>query len=209
MALPLVVQFLPEKGAGLLFIHNLGFIFLMWSLGILILTGRGQMREIPRRLLNPSLLAAVAGIILVLTGVSRFIPRMAIDLLETFGSPTVPIAMIVTGARIYKMGLGSLKFNLWNLSLAAVRLILVPGLLFVLTLIFKDSLHLSREIILIFMVVNLMPVSVNSVSMSYQYGTSPDLAAQGVVSTHLFSIITIVIWLMLMTLFLTGSQSIH
>jgi predicted permease len=195
MVLPFAMAFLPEKGAGLLFISNLGFILAIQSLGIIILKGHEGLLSTLRHLASPGLLATLAAILLVLSGFNHYVPSLGWDLLSTLGAPTIPVALLLAGSRIYGMGLSALRFDRWNIGLAALRLLVVPGL--VLALCFGlRGLGVSRDILLITMLVAVMPVSVNSVSMAIAYRVSPDLAAQGVIFTHLFSIVTVTAWIM-------------
>ncbi len=205
MVLPLAMAFLPVKGSGLLFISNIGFILLIQSIGILMLKGSQSLGATLRNLLSPGLLATVLAIILVMTGTQHAVPQLAWDLLDTLGTPTVPIALILAGARIYGLGFGALRFDRWNISLGFIRLIIVPALIFGLCWWLKWQLGVANEVIIIHMLVAVMPVSINSVSMTMAYKRSPDLAAQGVVFTHLFSIATISAWMVLVQKTLTGA----
>lgn len=197
MVLPLAMALLPGKGAGLLFISNIGFILLIQSLGIILLKGRQSLGETLRHLASPGLVATLLAIVLVLTGANHAIPPLAWSLLDTLGAPTLPIALMLAGARIYGLGKGALRFDRWNIGLAVVRLLLVPAAIFGLCL-WLASLGVPREVLTITMLVAVMPVSINSVSMSLAYRRAPDLAAQGVVFTHLFSILSITGWLILL-----------
>lgn len=199
MAIPFVEVLIPGKGIGLLFIHNLGYIIILWTLGVAIF--QGKRGGFFKNLLNPGLGATFLAIFLVLTGWRAFIPAPLMAVISSLGSPTVVVALLVIGSLIYELGFKSLKFDLWNILLGIVRLMGVPALLLGLALLAKNFLIfegvplISNEALMIFMVVNLMPVSINSVSMAIRYGSSPELAAEGVVFTHLFSIITIALFL--------------
>jgi malate permease and related proteins len=209
MVLPFAIAFLPEKGAGLLFIHNLSFILLILTLGIVILSGSSDLKEVLKNLLSPALLATIFSIIIVLLDLNKYIPKTAFDVLETLGNPTITIAMMIAGARIYSLGLKALKFNFWNVSLGFLRLILIPGILFGIGFLLKYLFHISNEVMIIFMLVNFMPVSINSVGMALNYKSSPDLAAEGVVFTHLFSIITVTAYIILMQTFLIDKINLN
>jgi predicted permease len=198
MVLPLAISFIPGQGAGLLFINNLGIFLMLFTLGIIILSGSLDLKIILSNLLSPGLIATVLAIIIVLTGLNNFIPKIGFDIFETLGSPTIPIAMIIAGGRIYSLGLNALKFNFWNISLGVLRLIIIPSILLSLSFLLKYLFNLSNDVLTIFMLVNIMPVSINSISMALSYKTSPDLASQGVIFTHIFSIITIPVFIVLM-----------
>lgn len=201
MVLPFAILFLPEKGAGLLFISNTGFIILIWTLGVFILNANSTRREILLKLLSPGLIVTLISIIIVLLGLNKYIPDLAFDVTKTLGEPTITIAMLIAGARIYKLGINSLKFNLWNILLGFLRLVLIPAILFFVAVLLKKFFHLNKEVLLIFMLVNIMPVSINSVTMAISYKSNADLASQGVVFTHLFSIITVTVYVLLIQKF--------
>jgi malate permease and related proteins len=202
MVLPLAIFFLPEKGAGMLFIHNLGYTVLLLSLGVIVMSGRYDFKSIFKSLLSPALIATVASIIIVLLGFNKYIPKLVFDVFETLGMPTVAMALLVAGARIYALGIKVVRFDTWNISLGVFRLIVIPGILFIISLVMKFYFNVSHDILVIFMLVNIMPVSINSVSLAMKYNTSADIAAEGVVFTHLFSIITVTLYILLMQKYL-------
>ncbi|OVE82198.1 hypothetical protein BVY04_01635 [bacterium M21] len=195
MVLPFADMLFPENGAALVFVHNLGIILVLWTLGISSFTGGTGLKDSAKNLLSPALLATVGSILFVMAGFSLSTSSMVGTTLSVLGSAAVPIAMIIAGGQIYNMGRRALRFDLWNISLGVVRLLIVPGVLLIPALLLRG--HVSREVLVIFMVVNIMPVSVNSVSLAMRYKSSPQLAAQGVVFTHLFSLITVVGWMLL------------
>lgn len=200
MVIPFVVIFFPENGLGLLFIHNIGYIFIIWTLGVSIFQGEFNIKKSLTGLVNPGFITTLAATAITLVGINKFIPKLLLDGINTMGGPTLAIAMIVVGARIYNLGMNAIKFNLNNLLIAFNRLILIPFVLFLLSYLLKD--FFPKEVIGIFMIVNVMPVSVISVSMAIRYNSDPDLAAQHVVSNHLISILTIPVYIMLIKHFL-------
>ncbi|MBN2440507.1 MAG: AEC family transporter [Spirochaetales bacterium] len=202
LVLPFVDMMIPGKGAGLLFIHNLGITILLWTLGISVLNPGTSFSEMRRNLLSPGLIATTGGIFLVMTGLNLHIPALISEAAGVLGSPALPVAMIIAGAQIYDMGKKALRFNMWNILTAIIRLVAVPGILLLVTFLLKTYTSISRDALVIFMLVNLMPVSLNSVSLAIRYKSDPGLATQGVVFTHLFSIITIAAFLPLIELIL-------
>jgi len=71
----------------------------------------------------------------------------------------------------------------------------VPGMLFVVSYYLPLYLNATRDAIVIFMLVNIMPVSVNSISLAVKCGSSAEYAAQGVVFTHVFAIATMTVFI--------------
>jgi predicted permease len=199
MALPLTLFFFPEKGAALLAVANLGSIIVMWTLCVAILAGNIGFRATLRNICSPAMLAIVAGVACVLAKAGGLIPRLAIDVLATIGGPTLFIGLFIAGTQIYKLGGRALRFNGWNILTALLRNIVIPGLLFGLGFLLKGSI--SREALVIFMIASITPANVNSVTMAMKFGSAANLAAEGVVITHVFGIFTMMGFIMLIERF--------
>jgi predicted permease len=110
------------------------------------------------------------------------------------------LGLLIAGTQIYKLGRGALKFNGWNMLVGLTRNILVPGILFALAMLLRNSL--SRETLTIFMVVGVTPASVNSVTLALKFNVAPNLAAEGVVFTHVLGIGTMIGFITLVEQFL-------
>jgi hypothetical protein len=201
LVLPFAEILLPERGVGLLFIHNLGILLVIWTLGIFVLQGHVSVKESVRNLFAPGLVVTILAIFMVLCGWAKYIPASIQQAVSLLGQPTIPIAMLIVGTQIYKLGRQALRFDFWNISVAIMRLVLIPGLLLAFSLFLKTTWGISQETFLIFNLVNIMPVSVNSVSFAVKFNLDTTPAAQGVVFTHLFSIITIPLFILLFQIF--------
>jgi malate permease and related proteins len=195
LVLPFAESMLPHKGAGLLFLNNIGMIIIMWTLGMFIFTGLKNAKDTIKNILSPGLIVTIVAVIFVLSGLNKFIPNIVKDLSDSIGKPTVIISMIVAGAQIYKLGAKAIKFDLWNISLGVIRLIIVPVILLFLSIILNSKFNVSKDTLLIFMLVNIMPVSIVSVSFALKFNTAPECASQSVVFTHLFSVLTIPVFI--------------
>ena len=195
MVIPFAVLFLGERGKGLLFLHNLGYIVFLWTVGVAQLKDGKDTTPLYKRLLTPGLVATIAGVAVVLSGLSPHIPNYVMSLIGTIEKPVLVVAMLIAGSRIYTLGFKALKFDSWNIQIGFIRLVLVPGILLLLSVLLKPLL--KPEILIIFMLVNVTPVSLNSISLAHKYHSSPELAAEGVVFTHVFGIITMPIFIYL------------
>lgn len=204
MILPFVEFFIPGKGAGLLFIHNLGYVVIVWTLGVALLTGNDRFKDHMKSLLSPGLIATFAGILFVAFGLSDYIPKGVEEIFTVLGNCTVPIAMIIAGGQIAALGRQAIKFDKWNMQLAFVRLIAVPVVLMIPTYFLMQYTSISKNMLIIFMLVNLAPVSVNSVGMAIRFKADADLAAEGVVFTHIFAIFTMMFFLWIWRDFFMG-----
>jgi len=202
-----VMDMIPGRGAGLLFIHNLGYTVMIWIAGVPVLQGSTAVSW-PKRLkkiFSAGMCATLAGIVIVFlkphVKISGEVTGLFFQVADTFGKATLPIAMIIAGVEIYKLGVKSLRFDRWNIALGAVKVIAAPALLFIIGLFLYRIAALPRTVIIIFMLVNIMPVSINSVSLCLRYTKSPNLAAQSVVFTHLFGILCMPLYIFLIEKF--------
>ena len=190
MALPFAQFMLPKKGLALLTVSNLGSTLVLWVVGVVLLSGKVDARTTLRNILSPAMIATVAATACVLSGVNVLIPRLVFDVFAAVGQPTLLLGFLVAGAQIGKLGLKALKFDRWNILVGLVRNILVPAVVLAACLPLVGLI--PREAIVITMLVAISPASVNSITLALRFGSSPTLAAEGVLFTHLLAAPTMI-----------------
>lgn len=200
MSLPFATFFFPQKGAALLTIANLASIIFLWTAGAIVVSGEFRLRESLKLVINPCLLSTLAAIFFVFTGLNKYIPRLLNEGLAVLGQPTLLFGLLIAGTQIYKLGWKALKFDAWNISVALLRNFLVPGILFLIALLLRG--RISRETLVIFMILGSTPASVNSITLAFKYKSSPELAAEGVLMTHLLAIFSMTGYVSLIKIFL-------
>lgn len=186
MALPFAEFFFPDKGAALLAVANLGSMISLWVLGPLIMTGNLGVRQTLANIFSPGLIATLAGIVFALAGWGRFIPDLIMRSIQLAGQPTLFLGLMVAGFQIYKLGRQALKFDTWNILVGLLRNIALPALMLLLALALRG--HIGRDSLTVFMLISVTPASVNSVTMALKFNSSPRLAAEGVLFTHVLAI---------------------
>lgn len=195
MALPFVQFFFPQKGVALLAVANLGSIVCLWTLGVFIIAGSQDFKTTVKNVFSPGMIAIIASILCVVTGINRHIPVLVTDIMHIVGQPTMLIGLMVAGCRIYELGFRALKFDGWNLLVGLSRNIIVPGLAILAALALRG--RISDEALVVFCIVGITPASVNSVTLGLKFNTSPELAAEGVIFTHILAIGTMVAYVAL------------
>ena len=208
LPLPLVIFLFGEKGGAALIFSSFGAELSVWTVGVFILHGhKFSMKNLKHLLTYPmiSLYCAVLFSWLVsvfkaygfFAGHENLIPfsNYTLNTLKMIGSATIPLAMIVAGARIAMMDFsGFSNTRVWMLT--SLRLIIIPlAALSILKLI-----GLPEDTQKILMIVAVMPTSIASIMISEIYGGDKEFMTITVVSSHVFSIITIPI---LLSLFLS------
>ncbi len=206
LPLPLVYALFGEKGAAALIFSSFGAEIALWTLGVFIIQGR---KVSPRNLLHlfsvPLCILYLAVLILFafqLTGTDGIgfiagnrILKYTFNAIGTIGGATVPVAMLVGGARIATIDFGGLREKrVWILSF--VRLVLVPSLAFILLAL----IPIPADTVKIIAVVAVMPVALASIILSEMHGRENSFIAMTVLSTHLLAPLSVPLMLYIASL---------
>ncbi len=185
----------PEKADVMfiyLFLFLLGFNLLMFSLGIYLLTFTKDKKFEWGSLLNPPVIATLAGLTVVFFNLERFFPSLLIKPLQTAGNCTLPLAILVVGGNIASIRLVEVeKKTMALMSLA--KLVIMPALGLWLVFIFK-----LPELFGFLIVLELaMPPATNLSVITSHYQKEDLLISQGIFCGHLVSLVTIPLFLSL------------
>ena len=162
----------------------LPFNLLAYSLGPLMLAGRAKFRW--QQLISPCILASLAALVVALGHVS--LPVIVGECVEFVGSITTPLSLLVVGSLLAGLTVGKVFASprLW--ALTAVRLLVLPALLWLLLGWMNVEPPMVAGIAVILMA---MPTAVNGSMLSMEYGGDTECMAQITFLTTLVSIITI------------------
>jgi malate permease and related proteins len=196
LPLVLIASILPVAQAGTMFIYLFLFLvafnLLMFSVGVYILTYHKAKKFDWWSLLNPPVIATLAGLIIVWLEGARFLPAVILKPLEITGDCTVPLATLVVGGNIAAIRCaGSFKRAISLMSL--VKLVLLPCIGLWMVYQFRIGGLLGFLIILQLA----MPPATNLSVIVRQYRQDDCLVSQGVFYGHILSIITIPLFLSL------------
>lgn len=194
LPLVLVAALLPKGKADemfvFLFLFLLGFNLVMWSFGTFLLTFHDNRKFELGTLFSPPVAAVIAGLAAVFFGLNKFIPPVVIRPLNMIGECTLPLAMLVVGGALAAARLKDIDFNAVTL-VCVLKLVVMPlaGLVIVLTLNLPGLMGL-----LIVMEMAVPPATSLSV-IARHYKKDDLLISQGVFFGHLFSLITLPLFL--------------
>ncbi len=196
LPLCLVAALLSPKEASLMFIYIflflLGFNLLMWSLGVYCLSYKRNKKFELASLFSPPVLATIITIGLIAMGLDRFIPDVILKPLSMIGESTLPLAMLVVGGSLGLIKLRKVKLKPIIL-VVLIKLLILPlvGLLFIWRSPFPQMFSLL-------LIIQLAMPSATSLSLIITHYKKEDLLiSQGVLFTHLFSLVTIPLFLSL------------
>jgi predicted permease len=187
MGIPLALFAFGVPGmqrATLLFVIITSF---QYSLGIYILSGQGNWREIFRL---PLLYATIAGLSFNLGQIK--IPELLFQPLAMLGQATIPLMLVSLGYRLH-----DIRSLQWGHAVGGALLRIFGGFAaanVAVQLIGADGVN--RQVLLLY---GCLPAAVINFVLTEKYGQDPDLAASIVVLSTLASVVTIplVFWLIL------------
>ena len=183
MGIPLVEAVLGSTGVAYAAMFGAIYNFFVWSHGLASMSGNRRI-ELKQLLLNPGLIALAIG--LPLFAFSYKIPDLIASPISSFASINTPLAMIVIGNFISKVELKELFIDLDLYKLSAVRLILIPLVVFVMLLPFHFDTTVATTMVLL----SAAPVAANAVMFAAQFGGDAKLASKAVALTTLISMLT-------------------
>ena len=162
----------------------LPFNLLAYSLGPLMLAGRAKFRW--QQLTSPCIIASVIALVVALGHIQ--LPAIVGECAGFVGNLTTPLSLLVVGSLLAGLSVGKVfaSHRLW--ALTAVRLLVLPALLWLLLGWMNVEPPMVAGIAVILMA---MPTAVNGSMLSMEYGGDTECMAQITFLTTLVSIITI------------------
>ncbi len=175
-----------------LFLFLLGFNLIMFSFGVYLLTFTKAKRFDWWSLLNPPVVATLAGLVLVFFRLENFFPEILMRPLRAAGDCTLPLATLVVGGNIAAIRLGKVQKKAMALMTLA-KLVIMPALGLWLVFVFK-----LPELFGLLIVLQLaMPPATNLSVIVSHYRKEDLLISQGVFFGHVVSLVTIPLFLSL------------
>ena len=190
--IPLAAALFGKDTTAVLFVHNMGVELALWGVGIVVLSG-GFAAGWWKRLLNPPLLAIVAGLGCNATGLDAHVPRFIASGIAMLGSCAIPVALLLIGATILDQWANvSFRTGLGVMSAACVlRLLVLPVAFLALAWIVPGTIELKRVMVL----EAAMPAAVFPIVLSRHYHGDPPTAVRVAVATQVLSLVTMPLWL--------------
>lgn len=171
-------------------VYNIMFHIMLYTIGIKIISSNNKGSKCKldlKMLVNPGVIASIAGFILFITGIS--LPKYLIGTINSIGNSCVPISLLTIGAMLSELPVQRMFNNIVIYYLTIVRLIVLPLLTFVLL---KYLFEIEDMWLIAIPVITAgMPVGTSAGLMTKEYDGDGSLASQTILITTLFSCITI------------------
>ena len=172
-----------------LFVFLLGILCSSWGLSILIpkKDGESLFATIKKTFTAPPLLALIIGMLVGLSGLSKFVPDFMLKTFESAGKCQGPVAMLLAGIIIGGYDIKRLLSNKKVYIASLLRLIVIPATM----ILILKALNISDEIMTLTLVAFACPLGLNTIVYPATYGGETITGASMTIISQIFSIITL------------------
>ncbi|MFZ4774053.1 MAG: AEC family transporter [Terrimicrobiaceae bacterium] len=191
--LPLCQALFDREVVGVLFAFNLGVEVAMWSIAVGTISGRQSGKRWWVPLLNPPILAVVAGIVLNLLGADHWIPSSVDTAWHMLGLCAVPLGLLLTGAVLADHATPHVLRTGWTSTFLGIGIRL--GILPVMILAFALLLPVDPALRAVLIVQAAMPSAVFPIVLAKIHNGDMPTALRIVLGTSLAGLVTIPLWL--------------
>ena len=172
-----------------MFVFIVAILCSSWGLYILIPKEHnvGIWKNLKKGILTPPIIALVAGILIGLTGLSKYVPDFLISAFDSAGKCQGPLAMVLAGFVIGGYDFKKLLINRKVYIATAMRLIILPAIL----MIILKLLGTAEEIMILALIAFATPLGLNTIVYPAAYGGETQTGASMAMISHALSVITI------------------
>lgn len=191
IGIPMAYGLFGSEGVFYITAYMTIFNLLVWTHGLIIMTGKSDFKSIGRALLSPSIIATVSGFILF---VGRIIlPQIVTETLTYLGNMNTPMAMLVAGVTIAQTDIGKLLKKLHIYYVSFLRLLFVP----IIMLFIYRWFNLPEVVLLTSILAAACPTAATITLFSIRYDKNYFYASEIFAVTTIFSMGTIPIVMMI------------
>lgn len=185
MGFPVIASIFGEGAIFYATIFNLIFNLSNFTLGIMLMSNEGRKALNIKAFLSPGTISSIIAVIMF--AVNLQLPVLLNDTLDTVGSTTAPLAMIVIGIALSEIPVRSVFTELRLYPYVIIKQLLLPLFSWLILRYIITSPYLLGIVIVIIA----MPVGTSAVLFANRFENNVELATKGVFITTLASIVTI------------------
>ncbi|MCM8819451.1 MAG: AEC family transporter [Candidatus Omnitrophica bacterium] len=194
IALYLFPDVLRKEFVVYIFLYILGFDIIMWSVGsFFIFYRRGEDFKFKTIFTSP-VIATLLAVFLVYTDIAKFFPLSILSPIKMIGEVSFVLSMIILGCWLAKMSFEKFYKNFFIIIEGVIlKLIVMPAIFLAILVYFKISSLFGFFIIL----QAAMPSAASLPVVARLRSGYSEFVSGGVLVSHLFSILTVSVWLSL------------
>lgn len=160
-----------------------------WGLYILIPKDQnaGLMANLKKGLITPPMIALIAGMLIGLLDLTKYVPQFLIDAFDSAGDCQGPVAMVLAGFVIGGYNFKELLTKKKVYVVTFLRLIVIPAAL----MLILKLIGTSDEIMTLALIAFATPLGLNTIVYPAAYGGDTKTGASMTMISHTLSVITI------------------
>ena len=166
-----------------------------WGVSTLI-PSTEQKKNFLKKLINPPTVAMLAGVVVGLSGLGKYLPQVMTSSLDTLKACMGPVAMLLTGVTIAKYDILSMFKKKKVYAVTALRLLVMPTLIISLLYGVKTlansafGLSIDNDVLFLTFFATATPLGLNTIIFPSAYGGDPEIGASMAMISHTCCIIT-------------------
>ena len=158
-----------------------------WGMNILIPQEKGQKTNMFKRLINPAFIAVIAGLVLGLTGLGKYMPGLVTTTLGNLANCMVPVSMLLAGVIIGGFPVKELLKIKKVYIVTFLRLLVLPAVtIFLLWLLGAD-----KQVLVLTLFAFASALGLNTVVFPAAYGGDTRTGASMALISNVAAVITI------------------
>lgn len=170
-------------------IFNMFFVVFLWTYGLVLFKGSLNKQEIKKEILNvmlnPSILAVIIGIFIMVSGIK--LPAAIFSSIKSIGNITGPLSMFIIGNILSNVKIKN-HFRDWTIYYGiALKLVAIPLIIYMCSMLLNDHSKAVNSVI----VMTAMPASAMTSILAESFDKEKEFAAIIVSATTLLSLITV------------------
>ena len=181
---PIIYSIFGNEGIIYASIFNMYFTIFLWTYGVLLYTGKVSFKDIKKVILNPSIIAVVIGLIIMIFNLN--LPTVILNTLDLVGSLTGPLSMIIVGVILSKANFIKYLKDFTIYYSAFLKLILLPIILIIISKVINDNSIVVKTLI----VLTAMPAAAMTSILAESYEKEVEYSAIIVFITTLLFLVT-------------------
>ncbi|MBX4265009.1 AEC family transporter [Clostridium estertheticum] len=166
-------------------IYTIPFNIFMWSYGVILFTGKSDLKSIKKNLINIPLICTLLGIIIFLFSIR--LPSPLLKTLGSIGNMTTPLSMFIVGSMLADVKLKDVFKGLDIYYVNFIKLIVAP----LLTYFVLNLLGANKTLLYICVILVAMPTASLIAVLAEKYNGDKVTASKCAFLTTILSIITI------------------
>jgi predicted permease len=164
---------------------------LLWTYGVFVFNEKKDIKSMKKALLNPGFIAVIIGFLLFILSIE--LPYPVLKTLETVGSITSPLAMVIIGASLADLDFKSI-FS-WSQAYYGIvlRIIIIPLVAFSAL----KLLGIEGDLMSILVLLTAMPAAAITALFANMYGGDISFASRSIGISTILSVFTLSLFVLL------------